>query len=642
MKIGPLSGLLASVITSGMQLWHKFTASTWSGSNRLPDSSPVATNTGALFTGRGLSFDGVNDVVTVGATGATVKTIVFYAKHSTSTQVFMQLQSTGAVRIEAVSDGLTTTGITSPTRYVNGVSGVGLSTGDWQFLAVTTATGISASNVLFGQSNTSFLSGGLSNIKFFSTELSAGQIAELYANPEQALPTGSTAADLVGWWPLQLNGSIANDVKQNKAGVVSGATPEPKLTGLTPQIGPVGIRNTMIFDGTDDYTSCSNYIPALSDFTILCWHAMDNSTASVSLVRMLQTGTAAPNCYLYITSSGLIGMTDGVDDVKLSSATGYKTGTLALSGLTFSGGGTKTASFYHNGTACGTQVFSTWGPPTAINQFNVAYPYNSYGKGHIFAVMVWDKVLTSSEITSLYNSGSYITPLANSGNYASATNCKLFYLNTGNTVADWVNLANPGTMNATSIVGSPANSLVPIGLTSSTDQFGFSLLSGGYLTLDGSSYASVSDAATLDITTTITLEGWVKPFSVSSAQTIIGKNGSYALGITSAGKPVFTKWTSTAVTATATTTTTVTANTWAHLAATYDGANVKIYINGALNTTTAVTGAIDATSAAVLLGAKTTSTELFSGCIDSVKVYNTALTAADIAKNYAAERGQYA
>ena len=163
----------------------------------------------------------------------------------------------------------------------------------------------------------------------------------------------------------------------------------------------------------------------------------------------------------------------------------------------------------------------------------------------------------------------------------------------------------------------------------------------GELILNGEGYASVADAATLDITTAITLEAWVKPFSVTSAQTIIGKNSAYALGINASGKPVFSKWTSTTKTATATTTTALTANTWCHLAATYDGVNVKIYINGSLDTTTAVSGAIDSTATAVLLGALTTSTELFNGYIDSAKVDSEDKSAADVLNNYNAELSSY-
>jgi hypothetical protein len=77
------------------------------------------------------------------------------------------------------------------------------------------------------------------------------------------------------------------------------------------------------------------------------------------------------------------------------------------------------------------------------------------------------------------------------------------------------------------------------------------------------------------------------------------------------------------------------ANTWVHVAGTYDGTALRIYVNGALNATLAVTGATCANTEPLGVGAKNrTATGVveayFDGRIDDLRVYNRALSAAEI------------
>jgi hypothetical protein len=68
------------------------------------------------------------------------------------------------------------------------------------------------------------------------------------------------------------------------------------------------------------------------------------------------------------------------------------------------------------------------------------------------------------------------------------------------------------------------------------------------------------------------------------------------------------------------------ANTWSHIAGTYDGATVKLYVNGALAGSQAVTGNILTSTGALRIGGNAVWGEYFAGLIDEVRVYNTALT----------------
>src|SRR5205085_1839255 len=71
-------------------------------------------------------------------------------------------------------------------------------------------------------------------------------------------------------------------------------------------------------------------------------------------------------------------------------------------------------------------------------------------------------------------------------------------------------------------------------------------------------------------------------------------------------------------------------NTWTHLAATYDGNVLALYVNGTQVATQIVAGAITTTTGALRIGGNNIWGEWFSGLIDEVRVYNRALTAAQI------------
>jgi hypothetical protein len=638
MKLKMFAARIAAIITTNLQAWHKFTASTWSGSNRLPDSSPVGTNTGALFMGRGLSFDGVNDQVTIGATGQTVRTVLFYANPGTTTQSFMQLQSTGAVRIEISGGTLSATGFTSPTLYVNGAASSTVAASSWQMISVTSATGVSASNVLLGRQNSSFYNGSMSGVKMFTTALSAGQIAELYANPEQLLPTGSVAADLVGFWGLHETGTSAYDASGGfKHGTVSGATAVTAISGAPPQLGLVNAMTLVEFDGVNDYFTVAHSadFDASSAWSMAYFYS--NFTATDSAERAIYSkgndhlGTSGIRI-IQRGSDGLALISNGGTSVVFAPA-GFNNGRLHHVAWTISG---TTVRCYFDGALAGTGFIAgtaTNTRPVAIGAALITGTGSPvyFFQSDLYEVAVWKgTVLSLSQIAELATFAK--TPLT-----SDATNLMGWWKSTTANFLD----ATSNARHATAF-GSPTFCIMQEGKTSGRELFGYPVNNtAGRIALYGSGYASVADAASLDITTAITIEAWVKPFTVSTTQTIAGKNNAYALNITSAAKLQFSKWTS-AANASVASSASIGTTAWTHVAATYTSGTCVLYINGAVDTTSAaLTGAMDATSTALLLGALTTSTNLFSGCIDNVRVYSVAMTAAQITNNYSAERGTY-
>jgi hypothetical protein len=146
---------------------------------------------------------------------------------------------------------------------------------------------------------------------------------------------------------------------------------------------------------------------------------------------------------------------------------------------------------------------------------------------------------------------------------------------------------------------------------------------------------TVADANTLDLTSGMTIEAWVRPTAVGTLwRTVVMKeqpgNLIYSLyagdGSGRAATHIFT----TADRGLSGTTASP-LNTWTHLTATYDGAAQRLFVNGVQASTRAQTGAMRVSTGALRIGGNSLwNDEWFAGLIDEVRVYNRALTAAEI------------
>lgn len=158
---------------------------------------------------------------------------------------------------------------------------------------------------------------------------------------------------------------------------------------------------------------------------------------------------------------------------------------------------------------------------------------------------------------------------------------------------------------------------------------------GNALYFNSNDWVTVNDSASLDLTTSMTLEAWVYPTSTMSGwRCVLLKEQSnglvYSLYANSntnqpstvirvgnadqnlAGGP----WLAT--------------YQWVHLAATYDGTTQRLYVNGSEVANRRISGSIQTSNGVLRIGGNSIWGEYFNGRIDEVRIYNRALNASEI------------
>jgi hypothetical protein len=196
-----------------------------------------------------------------------------------------------------------------------------------------------------------------------------------------------------------------------------------------------------------------------------------------------------------------------------------------------------------------------------------------------------------------------------------------FEESTGTTVADRSGTGNTGTLTG------PA--------WTATGRF------GSALNFDGvDDRVVIADANSLDLTTGMTLEAWVRPTAAGGVwRSAVAKNGTGtvaynlyanrntnrpAVEINNGGLRI------------ANGTAQLPLNTWSHIAGTYDGTTLRLYVNGTQVGTGTFTGSLLTTTGQLWIGGNAVWSEWFAGTIDEVRVYNRVLTAAQIQSDMAA------
>jgi len=187
---------------------------------------------------------------------------------------------------------------------------------------------------------------------------------------------------------------------------------------------------------------------------------------------------------------------------------------------------------------------------------------------------------------------------------------------TGSSVADASGNNNLGTVTA--------------GSWTTSGKFGNSLVFNGT-----STRVFIGSSTSLNLTAGMTVMAWVYPTANQTGnRTIIRRetNGYWLYsGRTTGTMRPYGGAVVGSGTETVTAPTALALNTWSHVAVTYDGATVSLYVNGTLVSTNGASGSIVSGTTPLYIGGTASSTDYFQGRIDEVRVYNRALSSTELA-----------
>lgn len=163
---------------------------------------------------------------------------------------------------------------------------------------------------------------------------------------------------------------------------------------------------------------------------------------------------------------------------------------------------------------------------------------------------------------------------------------------------------------------------------------GVSPVRGNMYSFDGvDDYIDMGNPAVLNMNTAITIEGWVKMNNIVGDQKIVTKFGdvsnddAYALQIIGGDPRFFLNFGATWVGCAAGMT--LSPNEWHHIAAVYDGATMKIYVDGIERNSVAQTGSFDVATSTFKIGGWK-SGNYWNGYLDEIRIWGGARSQTEI------------
>jgi hypothetical protein len=154
------------------------------------------------------------------------------------------------------------------------------------------------------------------------------------------------------------------------------------------------------------------------------------------------------------------------------------------------------------------------------------------------------------------------------------------------------------------------------------------------LGFDGSTNYIQGGAGIMPAMTAFTLETWVNPSNTSNGK--IFSSGSLEWAIAGGQMQIYCPAFS------FNNTLTISTGSWQHIAVTYDGANIKFYLNGVLDNSQAATGTISAISGYKIGKHVSVGCCYLGGSLDEFRIWNTARTQSQIQANMSCDVVQQA
>ena len=166
--------------------------------------------------------------------------------------------------------------------------------------------------------------------------------------------------------------------------------------------------------------------------------------------------------------------------------------------------------------------------------------------------------------------------------------------------------------------------------------------SEGYFDFDGSNDSGqFGNDSSLDLTEAITMSSWFNADSTSGFACWMGKGQNICYMFFFNGTKIRMRIGNNTSANAIDSASDYTTGTWTNVVGTYDGANMKIYIDGALDQTKARSGAIPTNTVNLGIGFDGATGLNFNGKIAISSIYSRALTASEVLHNFNAQRHRF-
>ena len=524
------------------------------------------------------------------------------------------------------------TGTLSGTLYINGVAenlSTSITTGGNGSVDANFAD-IDIGAHRNGGYGTSYFTGSIDDVRIYSRALSATEVASLYNNSgvgtvnKSRLTTNSSLdTGLVGYWTFD-----GSDISGTTAYDRSGSGNNGTLTnGPTRAIEKVG--QALNFDGANDYViSSSNLSSRFSDdsVTISAWiyptaggvvvselgQTSINSLWHDSQIEVLPTGeikvsvwqlaslslgTAPLNTWHHV----VMRYTDSTDTLD-----GFLDGVKSSSTVS---GNRQTP--WQEGSA---GLYYAFGAADSTNLGD-----GTYFNGKMDDIRIYNRSLSDAEVVKIYNLNATKFNATQQVTGTSLDSGLVGYWSfngpdiSGTTAYDRSGQGNNGTL-----TNGPTQAIGKVGQA---------------LSFDGvDDYVVVGSLSNPPSINAITMSSWIYWKSSTESYNTILENygGSSGYGILLRSDQKIASYFNDSGGYIDGGGSSVPFNTWTHIVSTYDGANVKIYINGVLDQTLGWVGSFSNNTNLRIGHDQFGAGRYFNGAIDDVRIYNRALSASEV------------
>lgn len=473
----------------------------------------------------------------------------------------------------------------------------------------------SGGNARIGSTNNAeWFNGSIDDVRVYKRSISANEAKALASSYDSSVQAASGEKGLVGWWKMDGNAKDSSPNRNN--GTVSGATLTTDRKGAA--------NSAFSFNGTSNLINLPTSAALnLNTYTFAAWIYLPSTAGNFAIFGSSNPGGP----YWRVANGGL-------------QAQGCANGSVGA-------GAWHHLVYAVNNSTGASKIYVDGGLNASCNGSVQSYTYSNlqlgvrqnsidYFNGFIDDVRIYNRVLSATEIAAQYNSyNSQINLRSSPGNSTAAGNINqglVGYWNFNGNAHDSTPYRGNGTL-----INTP---------TLTTDRKGRSNAAYSF-TYGSLQEISVPDSVPLSPTTAMSVSLW---FKGSVQNTSYDTSGSTAgliakdIGGSVAQNPIYEFKISNGILCFGTTDNTNVNQTitysglldtnWYQAVGTFDGYTMKLYVNGAyVNSKTQVT--LDDSTGALRIGRQKSGFDrYFNGTIDEVRVYNRALSAAEVQTLY--------